>query len=611
MDAEVIHIRTTTSNCPIRSISILPQRVPLLILAVGNKLSIGEILSSAPPREVSISNTTSHSLIVPISSAAFLFSNSHSPILGFDADLNRLHSLDITFSDDIIDFMFYPPECVLYCKSSESICSYLLSGQSWILHWTQQSPPARFISRSRQFVFGASASNILKWDCETGVLINSFNSTHPTDIFDLKCSEERLFTVSLDGTVNIWDVSDHNILCTLKHSEHNFFCLEIDNSSLFVLSSEHILWQYQLTDYHLVNDWHFQSQTDSKLFLKIIQNILIVADDTTIIGVPSNSKQILNDSSSPEKQIPKRESLRSISTPSGRLKRQLRLPSDSDSLFPENPHSSLSISRLKTPTFQKRKPPEKRQPSDKRQRLPILRSTESNLRTPEVGRTEIPSLPSEQSRPKTVTPFCKKSFFARLDCLESGPRAIFGLSYTNGCVLPSLHNLMEPHLGVIYSIIRDGYICNLFTAKDQKLTDLSAIFPRAELFYDLLNGETEISQRLLRRSPLLRNRALGSIGEEQPLEKFLGTTPSLCRIEIEDFYLEDRKQFLQDDVREGIRDEQRVLGDCFPYIWKIEFNGETCNPVQDTARVTDVKLKTAGFSVLERLLRDSESEQRL
>jgi hypothetical protein len=217
-----------------------------------------------------------------------------------------------------------------------------------------------------------------------------------------------------------------------------------------------------------------------------------------------------------------------------------------------------------------------------------------------VRPAESPSLP------KTVTPFCKKSFVARLDCFESGPRAILGLSYTNGCVLTSLQNLTEPHPGVIHSIIRDGYVCNLFTAKDQKLTDLSAIFQRAELFYDLLNGETEISQRLLRKSPSLRSRAVGSLGEEQPLVKLLRITPNLCRAEIEDYYLENRQQCLHADVRGQMGDSTRVLGDCFPYISKIEFDGDVCNPIQPTARVTDAKLKIEGFSVLEQLLKESQ-----
>jgi hypothetical protein len=232
--------------------------------------------------------------------------------------------------------------------------------------------------------------------------------------------------------------------------------------------------------------------------------------------------------------------------------------------------SPLSISHLRTPAFQKRRPPERRMPVAKA--APLI--------PPEPVASAV-----EPIHPKT---FSKKSFVARLDCFEPAPRAVFVLSYTNGRILPSLQNLMKPHMGVIYSIVRDGFVFNLFTARDSELTDLSAVFLRVEHFYDLLNGETEISQ-----TPLLRNRAAACANGEGPLELFLKVTPGLSRAEIDDVYLEDRRQFSSADA-----DTDVVFGDCFPFVPRMELSAADGASFEAAVHAGDPRIKIGGFGVL-------------
>jgi hypothetical protein len=267
---------------------------------------------------------------------------------------------------------------------------------------------------------------------------------------------------------------------------------------------------------------------------------------------------------------------------------------------------ALSISRLWTPSFQNRKPEQKRQ---QRPALEPVRTTKSVVlplsQRPvlEVRAAEPKEVETEPIRPKTVTPFCKKSFIAKLDCFQSEPHVALGLLYANGHVLSSLDTVMEPHAGVIHSILRDSYVCDLFTAKDQKLTDLAPLFPRPEQFYDLLNGESALSQRLLRKSPMLRHRAAGSLGEEQPLERFLNSMPGMWRADMDAVYLEDRRKLLGEDACSKV--EGVVRGDCFPCVERMELEGRSCMEVEHSVQSAPLfvaEMRVAGFTVLRSLL---------
>jgi hypothetical protein len=135
------------------------------------------------------------------------------------------------------------------------------------------------------------------------------------------------------------------------------------------------------------------------------------------------------------------------------------------------------------------------------------------------------------------------------------------------------------------------------------MTDLSAVFSKAERFYDLLDGQSEISKKLLRRSPALRNRAASTTGDELPLEKFLRLTPNFSRDDLEAVYLEERGEFSN-----GERNAGTVLGDAFPSVATMELEIERA-PVQAVDHPTDTSLKIGGFTVLEGLLSfDVESE---
>jgi hypothetical protein len=148
--------------------------------------------------------------------------------------------------------------------------------------------------------------------------------------------------------------------------------------------------------------------------------------------------------------------------------------------------------------------------------------------------------------------------------------------------------------------LHESYICNLFTAQDEKLLDLSPFLPRAEQFCDLLSGESEISQKLLRKSRILRNQAAGSIGEDHPLEKFLRSTPGLSRGALEDVYLEDRRRLLGKE--QGEVPVEAVCGDCFPCVDRLELTREECPMVGQEMNPSSAELRVAGFAVLERLL---------
>jgi hypothetical protein len=564
MDGRPPCVCQATADQPIRSIAVALDST--VLTAVGDRLCVNH-----SPRHLPISPGPRPPFIVPISQTLFLLSESPFRAPAYDLSLKPFDPLTVARPTPIDNLFFYPPDSILYCQDSESLRALTLSKNRFSLAWQQYTSPVRFLCRGRHFLFGARGTEICQRAADGGSLVGCFDSTHGAAILDLKCSDDSLFTAAEDGIVKIWAIAERRVLCELAHSGCSRLCLALHRSSLFVLGSDSRLREYRpgsvapIQTHDLKGNWFA-----NRLFVvPISENRLLIGGDLMLYEVsmkPTFGERTL---------------------PPSRCRRRPR-PDKAAAELPAcaNP---LSIARLRTPTVHKWKPPEKPH------RLTVAPALSVAPLAPPALPASAP-LPAEPIRPKTTATFCKRTFLARMNCFESLPKAGIGISYTNGRVLPSLQNLIEPHLGVLYSVIRDSFVCNLFTAKEQELTNLSPMFARPEHFYDLLSGDSEISQKLLGLSTWVRSRAAASFGEEMPLERFLRVTPRLARADIEAVYLEDRRLVLDDQ-----EDSDRILGDCFPLIRRMEFEGSEARAVETALEQEDCHLKVRGFAVLEKL----------
>jgi hypothetical protein len=190
--------------------------------------------------------------------------------------------------------------------------------------------------------------------------------------------------------------------------------------------------------------------------------------------------------------------------------------------------------------------------------------------------------------------FSKQSFLAKLDVFGPMVKVPSGVSYTNGRVLPFL-NSFQPHMGVINSVTRERYVHQLFTREEHDALQLPS---SAEYFFDLLNGKTECSQKLLRRSRWVRNKAVATLEKGAPIEDFLTMTPNLSRSQIQDVTLEMRQEC--PNLRQS--GTSPFVGDSWPSIDRRELLESNFRVITDMKGNAGTELNIGGFSTIMKLV---------
>jgi hypothetical protein len=552
--------------------------LPRLVAFDGLRLSVLDPMASSVLHESPFSDDSGMSFIVPIQSRSLiLVSKDQQLLLGFDLKLNPVHSIDLD--------IFAPTASVIFCEQDSTLFLSVETGMlkavslrpdlAWSPRWCQRAPAVRNLTRGRHRLFGSVLTTVYQWNCENGNLISTFDASHSSDILSLKCSRDHVITASGDGFVKAWSIADRKLTAVLEQRKCDSIEVEVDETSLFVLSSEKILRRYDLKSFRLAAE---QDLSGFGISMMIWQSFLILTDCSavSVLGVPAlkaarrSAFPRLVQCNSGAGEIPK-------SMPPQATLRDLTDHRFYDAFFALNVQHANLTRPVGVPKVN-------RSAVDHRKVL-----------APLDGRSSCPGNPIAKSRSQAAdSGFSKQSFLAKLDAFGPIVRVSSGVSYTNGRVVPFLKSF-QPHMGVLNSVIREKYVHQLFIREEHEALQMPS---SAEFFFDLLNGKAEYSQKLLRRSRWVRNKAAATLENDAPLENFLRTTPNLSRSQIQDVTLEMR----QEHSNLGQSRTSPFVGDSWPSIDRRELLESNFRVVSDVRINPTTELEISGLSMIMKLV---------
>ncbi|OHS94426.1 hypothetical protein TRFO_39375 [Tritrichomonas foetus] len=262
-----------------------------LVTYDGLKLRLFDFSSNQLIKETEFIDHSGNSQILSIhisdslNGVYFLIVKDQKSLIAFDRLLNPVNDLKIEFKFIILSTLFIPQKKELiatgnfgYMQKLElqiaefSIGTKLKWNNVWMKHDTSQWMSNITYDEIDDSFFTSSGVEVFKWSNENGNLLFKFDTKHSMAITSLCYSPQTitLYSASSDGTIKLWKVAEKQNLTendkknrfqsneTLNHykiikqPKSGKILLQIDDDSLYSISSERILRRYNCRNGNLL-----------------------------------------------------------------------------------------------------------------------------------------------------------------------------------------------------------------------------------------------------------------------------------------------------------------------------------------------------------------------
>jgi hypothetical protein len=588
MPTELTGAATVKLESRVCSIGVSGCPSSRILISDRSRLRLTDFRNPLFKHETDFASDSCDPQIIAVPDSGFFVMQNQRFFAFFDLELARKESLSFDSSMQISGVSFAQRTSRLYLAGDFNqlkAISFSILESSISLLWTTKSvlDPIECLVVGRN-LYAASNQTIGEWDSDDGSLLRTFETSHNSPIRSLKydIDSDNLFATAENGTVKAFNNSGSELFSVAPKANGPIF-IETSGEFFYVLLHTGLLYQYHITTFELLNIFKLSMGGPPSAIHPALDGFAIASGTSVVFfsiapkssSLPSIQQRepvdvvmikgrprLIFRGRPPSKPPPEPappppviqqavsmdlliEPFDMPSRPTTSLTKrkpaskpyQLTERDFHDAFFSLNVQHSdigrpardlLAVTRLKTPAAKSR--PVKNPPARKQ---PVPLPSPSRF-----APAPLVSVPREEpKRQPEPPPDSKKSFLAKLDGIEGTRKSPFGIAFTNGRVLPALRVSYESHIKIFRSVLVPDYLWNFFS---EPKIDLSG---SAEDFYDILDGQSEVSLKLLEKSECARNASFASLSPECPLRTFLASTPELSRPEIEAIQLNNRCKY--------------------------------------------------------------------